>query len=248
MSAARGTAPRPIRPCGHTWSRSATRCSRRCRESAGGTDVGGTDVGGTDVGGGGEAFAHLEEELGDLLFQIVFHAKLADEEGRFDLADVARGVHDKLVRRHPHVFGDVEVAGAADVVSNWEAIKKDEKGRSSVTEGIPRSLPALMLAAKLARKARSLGVEPGEVDEVRVVELWASLRARAAGSHPGADDPLRAPDADLEAAFGDLLLGAVTMAQRLGVDAEQALRARARTLRVEILAAEGVPDPQLGNR
>ncbi len=107
-----------------------------------------------------DAFAHLQEELGDLLFQIVFHARLADEEGQFDLADVARGVHDKLVHRHPHVFGDVEADTAEQVVTNWEAIKKSEKGRHSVTEGIPAGLPALMLTTKLARKARSVGVEP----------------------------------------------------------------------------------------
>ena len=111
-------------------------------------------------GASGPADAHLQEELGDLLFQIVFHARLADEEARFDLADVARGVHDKLVHRHPHVFGAVEVSGADQVVSNWEAIKKSEKGRSSVTEGIPSALPALMLTTKLARKARSVGLEP----------------------------------------------------------------------------------------
>ena len=104
--------------------------------------------------------AHLQEELGDLLFQIVFHARLAHEEGRFDLGDVARTVHDKLVHRHPHVFGDVHVEGADEVVSNWEAIKKREKGRASVTEGIPAGLPALMLTTKLARKARSVGLEP----------------------------------------------------------------------------------------
>ena len=82
-----------------------------------------------------------EEELGDLLFQIVFHAHLADEAGRFDLADVARGVHDKLVHRHPHVFGDVDADTAEQVVANWEEIKKAEKGRASVTEGIPPGCP-----------------------------------------------------------------------------------------------------------
>jgi tetrapyrrole methylase family protein/MazG family protein len=88
-----------------------------------------------------DAYAHLQEELGDLLFQIVFHARLADEEGQFNLADVARGVHDKLVHRHPHVFGDVEADTAEQVVTNWEAIKKTEKGRRSVTEGIPAASP-----------------------------------------------------------------------------------------------------------
>ncbi len=104
--------------------------------------------------------AHLKEELGDLLFQIVFHARLAEEEGLFTLADVARGVHEKLVHRHPHVFGDVDVTGAQQVVANWEEIKKEEKGRSSVTEGIPTDLPALLLSTKLQRKALSVGL-PG---------------------------------------------------------------------------------------
>ena len=80
---------------------------------------------------------HLEEELGDLLFQVVFHATIAAEEGWFTLADVARGIHDKLVSRHPHVFGDVEVADAAEVASNWERIKAEEKGRASVLDGVP---------------------------------------------------------------------------------------------------------------
>ena len=118
------------------------------------------------------AVAHLEEELGDLLFQVYFHATLAAEEGRFTLADVARGVHDKLVSRHPHVFGDVTAETADDVAANWEAIKKVEKGRASVTEGIPAALPALALAAKLQRKASAIGmVLPGLADEAdRVAE------------------------------------------------------------------------------
>ena len=127
------------------------------------------------------AVAHLEEELGDLLFQVYFHATLAAEEGRFNLADVARGVHDKLVSRHPHVFGDVTAETADDVATNWEAIKKAEKGRSSVTEGIPAALPALALAAKLQRKATAIGmVLPGLADEaVRVADGAARLAAAA---------------------------------------------------------------------
>ena len=88
-----------------------------------------------------EAVAHLEEELGDLLFQVYFHATLAAEAGRFTLADVARGVHDKLVSRHPHVFGDATADTAEAVAADWEARKLVEKGRSSVTEGIPAALP-----------------------------------------------------------------------------------------------------------
>ena len=108
---------------------------------------------------GPAAFAHLEEELGDLLFQVVFHATLAAEEGRFTLADVARGVHDKLVRRHPHVFGTVDADTATQVMANWEQIKKEEKGRSSLMDGIPRDLPSLLYAHKVQRKAASVGLE-----------------------------------------------------------------------------------------
>ena len=95
---------------------------------------------------------HLEEELGDLLFQIVFHARLAQEAGRFTLADVARGVHDKLVHRHPHVFGDADAASADEVRANWEKIKREEKGRSSVTEGHPGRSPRLTAVHQAAEK------------------------------------------------------------------------------------------------
>lgn len=198
--------------------------------------------------GAAAAAAHLQEELGDLLFQIVFHARLADEEGGFDLADVARSVHDKLVHRHPHVFGDVDVDSAEQVVTNWEAIKKSEKGRTSVTEGIPAALPALMLATKLARKARSVGLEPDDATTEETGAALAALSRRAAGADPGPDDPLADDAADVQAELGELLFAVANLAQRLGVDAEQALRDRALSLRADILEAEGVPEDQVGNR
>jgi tetrapyrrole methylase family protein / MazG family protein len=107
----------------------------------------------------GTGFDALEEELGDLLFQVFFHARLASEEGRFTLPDVARGISDKLVGRHPHVFGDVAVDSADEVVERWEQIKKAEKGRASVMDGIPSTLPALLYALKVQRKAASQGVD-----------------------------------------------------------------------------------------
>ncbi len=146
----------------------------------------------------GTGFEHLEEELGDLLFQVVFHATLATEEGRFTLADVATTVHDKLRSRHPHVFGDVEVAGADDVVANWEQIKKAEKGRDSVFDGIPAALPALLFALKVQKKAATLGLDDAAVvrrrptddpDDLGVALLALVDRARQAGIDP--EDALR---------------------------------------------------------
>jgi tetrapyrrole methylase family protein/MazG family protein len=174
-----------------------------------------------------EDVEHLAEELGDLLFQVYFHAVLAGEEGRFTLADVARGVHDKLVWRHPHVFGDVEVSSADDVAANWEVLKKGEKGRSSVTEGIPRALPALALAAKLQKKAESVGREATgrEESRQRVAEGIDRLDLDAG------------PDG-VRAAIGQLLFDLAELSRTLGVDPETALRGRAREFRDEIVARE----------
>lgn len=95
----------------------------------------------------------------------MFHTTLATEAGAFGLGDVARGVHDKLVHRHPHVFGEVGVLGSEDVVANWEQIKKAEKGRGSIFEGIPADLPALLYALKVLKKAATIGVEMPEITE-----------------------------------------------------------------------------------
>ena len=183
------------------------------------------------------AVAHLEEELGDLLVQVYFHAVLAAEEGRFTLADVARGVHDKLVARHPHVFGDVTAETADDVAANWEAIKKAEKGRSSVTEGIPTALPALALAAKLQRKATAIGmVLPGLADEaVRVAEAAARLADVGAGSEAVVADGAGGARARAEE-VGELLFAAVAVARGLGVDPETALLSRSVAYRAEVEA------------
>lgn len=186
------------------------------------------------------AVADLEEELGDLLFQVYFHATLAAEQGRFTLADVARGVHDKLVSRHPHVFGDVTAETADQVAANWESLKKVEKGRTSVTQGIPAALPSLALAAKLQRKATAIGmVLPGLVDEAaRVAEAAVALGRPGDGATGTADDV-----ADGEGgararsdAVGELLFAAVGLARALGVDPETALLARSGAFRAEVEA------------
>ncbi len=140
------------------------------------------------------AVAHVREELGDLLIQIIFHAELADEEGLFDFAGVADAVREKLTGRHPHVFGDVRVQSASDVEVNWEKIKRAEKGRQSVLDGVVWQLPALSLYAEVLAKAERLGVseQPGApsdaldtlcalVDSARRagVDLEGRLRERA---------------------------------------------------------------------
>jgi uncharacterized protein YabN with tetrapyrrole methylase and pyrophosphatase domain len=147
-----------------------------------------------------DAYAHLEEELGDLLYQVFFHAVLAAENGRFTIADVARGIYDKLERRHPHVFGDLDAATSEEVMSNWEQIKKAEKGRTSVMDGIPVALPALAYAAKVLGKAGDSDVAPP---------------AAAENGHDGADAADR---------VGTELFALVARARAAGVDPEAALR------------------------
>ncbi len=192
-----------------------------------------------------DAVDHLEEELGDLLFQVYFHSCLAAEEGRFTLADVARGVHDKLVVRHPHVFGDVVADDAGTVIGNWEQIKKAEKGRESVTDGIPAALPALALAAKLARKAGSVpGAErPGfDAERERAETILATLPGpgTAPGHDPAVGQTAPRPEApvDMTDAVGELLLAVTNVSRLLGVDPEDALRAAANRLRARIRAVE----------
>ncbi|MGE5373413.1 MAG: MazG nucleotide pyrophosphohydrolase domain-containing protein, partial [Bacteroidota bacterium] len=160
-------------------------------------------------GVGDEVWAALGDELGDLLFQVVFHAILAEEEQAFSTADVAQGIHDKLVRRHPHVFGEVEVGSAGDVVRNWEQIKKGERNSESLVDSVPVSLPALLYAHKLFRKAASVGLDPGD-ERVAVARIEAAL--------PGVGG------ADADHALGEILAAAVALARAQGVDAESALR------------------------
>jgi tetrapyrrole methylase family protein/MazG family protein len=177
---------------------------------------------------------HLAEELGDLLFQVEFHAVIAEQEGRFTMADVARGIHDKLVRRHPHVFGAVEADSADQVLTNWEAIKRAEKGRTSLFDGIPAGLPSLAYAAKVQRKAASVGFDWEGVDGAlpKIAEEAAELVAVAPTDRTRAAEEL-----------GDLLFAVVNVARHLRIDAETALRAatvkfRTRFQAVEALAAE----------
>ena len=176
-------------------------------------------------------YPHLEEELGDLLYQVFFHAVLATEAGQFTVADVARGINDKLVHRHPHVFGDVAAADADAVLANWEQIKKAEKGRASVMDGIPAALPALLHALKVQKKAAGEGFAPVDGDEVaqRLAEVRTLL---------GRDPATVAPE-DAEASVGALLFSVVALARRSGADPEAALRHATARFRSEFEARPG---------
>lgn len=185
------------------------------------------------------AYEALEEELGDLVCQVVFHATFAREAGAFTITDVVSGIHDKLVRRHPHVFGTVEVSGADQVVANWEQIKRTEKGRASLMDDVPRALPSLLYAHKLYRKAASAGLSGGTAAEAvghAVAEL-ESLRALLAGA-----GPRTAVAGEAEERVGEALAALVYLARLAGIDAETALRGWAARFRARFEALERLAD------
>ncbi len=161
------------------------------------------------------AYAEVEEELGDLLLQVIFHATLASETGAFDIDEVAESISRKLVERHPHVFGDVDAATADEVLSNWEQIKKVEKKRDSLMDDIPKGMPGIARAMKVQKRARSVGFDWD--DPQAVLE---ALREEIS--------ELEEADGDAEAVageLGDVFFTAVNLARHLGVDPEVALRA-----------------------
>jgi XTP/dITP diphosphohydrolase len=169
----------------------------------------------------------LREELGDLLLQVVFHARIAEERASdpWSVDDVAAGIVTKLVSRHPHVFGDAGARTAEQVEEAWAELKKAEKGRESVTDGIPLALPALVLAAKLLRRSEPVGIDP---------------------LAPGAQDAVRRALDGTGGDVGALLLAVVDLARADGVDAEAALRGAVRDLRDRVRAAEGLGPDRLG--
>ena len=189
----------------------------------------------------------LQEELGDLLLQVVLHAQLADDRGAFAITEVVRGITEKLVRRHPHVFGSERVSGAAEVLRNWEQIKAAERqARGAPAPGgalarVPESLPALLRAQRLGEKAAKAHLDASSIaavlGEVRqqLAKLEEEVRAATDG-HPEAgaapaEVARQVPDerrARLEHELGDLLFGLCQLARWLGLSAEDSLRGSAR--------------------
>ncbi len=160
--------------------------------------------------------ASLREELGDLLLQVVFQAELARREGSFGIDDVVAGIVDKLVTRHPHVFGDIEARDADEVLRNWEKLKAREKGERGVLSGVPRSMPALLRAQRIGEKAARVGFD------------WSDrvgARAKVTEEMAELDRALDLGDAAaVEEEMGDVLFALSSLARHLGVDAEGALR------------------------
>lgn len=163
----------------------------------------------------------LKEELGDLLLQVVFHARIAEETASdFTLDSIAQGVADKLVRRHPHVFTDLEVTSNEELEDNWAAIKAAEKPRESVTDGVPSAMPSLQVATQLMYRSRKMGVSVGD---------------------PDLTEKLRALVGDVtEQSIEDLLISVVALAREKDLDSETILRAAMANYRKEIRTAEGL--------
>lgn len=186
--------------------------------------------------------AHLREELGDVLMQVVLHAQIAADAGAFTMADIARDINEKLIRRHPHVFGSTasQASSADDVLAIWDSVKLAEKGAKDegaaesgerpegLLDGVPRALPALMQAQKMSRKAAAVGFEWETTAAVwdKVAEERAEFEAEPAGSEAR------------ELEFGDMLFALVNVARREGVDAESALRASTAKFRARWSAME----------
>jgi len=165
----------------------------------------------------------LRDELGDLLFQVYFLALLLEEKGSGDREQVARGVHEKLVRRHPHVFGDVEAKTGERVKENWDRIKREQEGREGVFHDVPEALPALLLARKVQQRAKSVGFEYPDLD----------------GAVADLDDEIRELKADWSAAeLGDVLFATVNVARKLDVDPELELRRATARFRNRVEIAE----------
>jgi MazG family protein len=190
-----------------------------------------------DAAGSGDG-AKLLDELGDLLFQVYFLSLLLSEEGYGDLEAVARNIHVKLVRRHPHVFGDAEAATAWRVRDRWEQIKSEQEGRVGIFHDVPKSLPALMQARKLQRRAVVAGFDWPDLEGplAKVREELGELEAEIGrAGEPALETE---PDPAIVHEVGDLLFTVVNLARRLNVDCELALRATNRRFVERVERAE----------
>ena len=157
----------------------------------------------------------IKKELGDLMLHMVFYSKIGSEKGAFDVADVLNAVCDKLIRRHPHIYGNVEAATEEEVKANWEAIKLKEKGTESVLQGVPRGLPALVKAIRIGDKARGAGLDWDELQDV-----WGKIKEELGEFEK---DQLLGNQEEIESELGDVLFSIVNFARLSNLDPELAL-------------------------
>ena len=169
------------------------------------------------------SMAGLREELGDVLLQVMLHSEIASESGSFSVADVIEGLITKLIRRHPHVFGDSDARTAEEVSARWETLKSEERRGASIMEGVPANLPALTYAQRAQGRAASVGFDWPSIDGAlaKVTEEAGEL-AEADAETPGVTEEARAAAREWE--FGDLLFSLVNLARWMDIDAETALR------------------------
>ena len=183
--------------------------------------------------------AKLLDEIGDLLFQSYFLALLLDERGAGNLEDAARGIHAKLVARHPHVFGDAEARTAGRVRERWEELKREHEGRAGVFHDVPEGLPALLYARKVQTRARAVGFEYPDLAGA-LADFDDELRELRSELPPADPPPESEPDARVAAELGDVLFAVVNVARRLNVDPELELRAAAKRFRSRVETAEAL--------
>jgi XTP/dITP diphosphohydrolase/tetrapyrrole methylase family protein/MazG family protein/ATP diphosphatase len=182
--------------------------------------------------------AKLADELGDLLFQVYFLALLLSEKGQLGLEGIARGVHEKLVRRHPHVFGEAELETAGAVRLSWESSKRELEGRAGIFHDVPESLPALLYARKVQRRAAAIDFEYPDTAGA-LADLEDELRElKTALAEAGETAPETEPYPHVFEEMGDVLFAAVNVARRLNVDPELALRAMTRRFVERVERAE----------
>ena len=163
----------------------------------------------------GNDLQEIKKELGDLMLHMVFYSKIGSEKGAFDVADVLNAVCEKLIHRHPHIYGDVEANTEEEVKVNWEAIKLKEKGTSSVLQGVPRGLPALVKAIRIGDKARGAGFDWDKPEDV-----WGKIKEELAEFE---ESQLSQNQKDIEGEFGDLLFSLINFARLSEIDPELAL-------------------------
>ena len=163
----------------------------------------------------GNDLQEIKKELGDLMLHMVFYSKIGSEKGAFDVADVLNAVCEKLIHRHPHIYGDVEANTEEEVKANWEAIKLKEKGTSSVLQGVPRGLPALVKAIRIGDKARGAGFDWDKPEDV-----WGKIKEELTEFE---ESQLSQNQKDIEGEFGDLLFSLINFARLSEIDPELAL-------------------------